>query len=168
MGRYPLGGLGLLLALGVGAWMRTRSDGRTTTATPIAAPIAMQTTPPAGAAPSQTPTDRQSPPGPREDAPTEAALMDRLRIADPATVVALAREGTDRYPNGAGAEERDARTIDALVALDRIGEAHTDAMIFVQHHPSGPFSQHIMNLMGVHPRPPGAVPDPPLQANEGR
>jgi hypothetical protein len=33
-------------------------------------------------------------------------------------------------------------------------------MIFVQRHPSGPFSAHVMNLMGVHPRPAGAVPEP--------
>jgi hypothetical protein len=41
-------------------------------------------------------------------------------------------------------------------------------MIFVQHHPSGPFSAHVMNLMGVHPRPPGAVPEPPPETDEGR
>jgi hypothetical protein len=91
--------------------------------------------------------------------------MERLRVADPVMVLALVREGTKRFPNGAGAEERAARKIDALVAVDRIGEAHTEAMIFVQHHPSGPFSQHVMNLMGVHPRPPGAVPEPPPEAN---
>src|SRR5271170_1682809 len=55
------------------------------------------------------------------------------------------------------AEEEEAKHIDSLVTLGRIGEAHTAAMIFVQHHPSGPFSSHVMNLMGVHPRPPGAV-----------
>ena len=86
--------------------------------------------------------------------------MQDLRRADPATVLALAREGNGRYPGSAGAEERDARAIDALVALDQIGEAHTLAMLFVQHHPSGPFTAHIVNLMGVHPRPPGAVPEP--------
>jgi hypothetical protein len=63
-------------------------------------------------------------------------------------------------------EEQQARQIDALVALDRIGEAHTAAMLFIQDHPSGPFSAHVMNLMGVHPRPPGAVPRP-RDANGG-
>lgn len=57
-------------------------------------------------------------------------------------------------------EQAEANRIDSLVALGRIGDAHTAAMIFVQHHPSGPFSSHVMNLMGVHPRPPGAVPEP--------
>jgi hypothetical protein len=94
--------------------------------------------------------------------------MDRLRAAPPATVLALAREARARYPDGGGAEERDARRIDALVQLDRIGQAHTDAMLFVQRHPSGPFSGHVINLMGVHPRPPGAVPEPPPDADEER
>jgi len=56
-------------------------------------------------------------------------------------------------------EEREARRIDTLVALDRIGEAHSAAMAFIQRHPSGPYSAHVMNLMGVHPRPPGALPE---------
>jgi hypothetical protein len=94
--------------------------------------------------------------------------MNRLRAADPATALVIAREGNRRVPDGAGAEERGARIIDALVALDRIGEAHSEAMLFVQHHPTGPFSAHVMNLMGVHPRPPGAVPEPPSEAAEGR
>jgi hypothetical protein len=61
-----------------------------------------------------------------------------------------------------------ASKIDALVQLDRIDEAQTDAMLFVQQNPSGPFSTHVMNLMGVHPRPPGAVPEPPPETDEGR
>jgi hypothetical protein len=65
-----------------------------------------------------------------------------------------------------GDEEHQVRQIDALVALDRIGEAHSAAMLFIQDHPSGPFSTHVMNLMGVHPRPPGAVPRP-RDANGG-
>jgi hypothetical protein len=95
----------------------------------------------------------------------EAQFMDRLRRADPATMLALCREGNRRYGGSAGGEEREARAIDALVALDDIGEAHTEAMLFVQHHPSGPFTAHIVNLMGVHPRPPGAVPEPALAAD---
>jgi hypothetical protein len=75
------------------------------------------------------------------------------------------KEGRKRFPDGSGAEEREARKVDALVALGRIGEAHTYAMLFVQRYPNGPFSQHIMNLMGVHPRPPGAVPEPPPEAD---
>jgi hypothetical protein len=48
-------------------------------------------------------------------------------------------------------EERAAREIDALVAAGRIGEAHTQARLFVQSHPDGPFTAHVTALMGVHP-----------------
>lgn len=70
-------------------------------------------------------------------------------------------------PASTADEETEAKHIDSLVALGRIGEAHTAAMIFVQHHPSGPFSSHVMNLMGVHPRPPGAVPEPRAEGDGG-
>jgi hypothetical protein len=70
-------------------------------------------------------------------------------------------------PAAATDEETEAKHIDSLVALGRIGEAHTAAMIFVQHHPSGPFSTHVMNLMGVHPRPAGAVPEPRAEGDGG-
>jgi outer membrane protein assembly factor BamD (BamD/ComL family) len=85
--------------------------------------------------------------------------MDQLRAADPRTALALVRQGEQMYPRSPYAEEREARSIDALVALGDIGEAHSEAMRFVQRHPAGPFTTHIMNLMGVHPRPPGAVPE---------
>jgi hypothetical protein len=94
--------------------------------------------------------------------------MDRLRAADPATALELVREGDRRYGTSAWADERAVRRIDALVALDRIGEAHSDALLFVQHHPSGPFFEHVANLMGVHPRPPGAVPESEANSLEGR
>ena len=133
------------------------------TQTPSPGPPTGSASPPRIASATGPPLSRPSnataaPPG---RAPTEADLMDRIRASDPATVVALARQARKLYPDGPAAEEREARKIDALVALDRIGPAHTDAMLFVQRYPSGPYSQHIMNLMGVHPRPPGAVPEPP-------
>jgi hypothetical protein len=164
MGRTPLAVAALVMALGVGAWVSStkappaRLAARS--ANPPSIPSAIDAPPPPSNANgvhvlSNEPTRR---------APAEADLMDRIRSSDPATVVALAHQARRLYPDGPGAEEREARKIDALVALDRIGPAHTDAMLFVQRYPSGPYSQHVMNLMGVHPRPPGAVPEPPLDA----
>jgi len=98
----------------------------------------------------------------------ETALMERLRSAGPEGVLALATEGDRLYPGSAFAEERDARRVDALVALDRLGEAHFEAMRFIQHHPSDALSSHVMNLMGVHRRPAGAVPEAPLGATNER
>jgi hypothetical protein len=169
MARSVVAVIAVVGAVGAGAWVRAAGDkgahaaaasaesqatvlpsvpGSTRGASPAAAAVA---------SPSSAP-----------GALSETALMDGLRAADPATVLALVREGQRRYPDGAGAEERASRKIDALVQLDRIGEAHTEAMLFVQRHPSGPFSAHVMNLMGVHPRPPGAVPEPLPEADEGR
>lgn len=60
-------------------------------------------------------------------------------------------------------EERAAREVDALVAEGRIGEAHTQARLFVQRYPDGPFTAHVVALMGVHPHREG----PPLAPVEG-
>jgi hypothetical protein len=55
--------------------------------------------------------------------------------------------------NGASSPEEElaARQIDALVAAGRIGEAHTQARLFVQSHPDSRFTPHVTALMGVHP-----------------
>jgi hypothetical protein len=161
MGKTPLAVAAVVLALGVGVWTRSAKTPPASLAAASASlprTVSATASPPPPSSATPAPLLTTEPPG---RAPTEADLMDRIRSSDPTTVVALARQARKLYPDGPGAEEREARTIDALVALDRIGPAHTDAMLFVQQYPSGPYSQHIMNLMGVHPRPPGAVPAPP-------
>jgi hypothetical protein len=87
----------------------------------------------------------------------EQDLMARIRAqgTDPAMVVALAREGNGVYPDSPYAEERAAMAIDALVSLERIGEAHREAQLFIERWPTGDRAVHVMNLMGVHPRPRG-------------
>jgi hypothetical protein len=62
-----------------------------------------------------------------------------------------ATPAADDRLRSASEEERLAREIDALVAAGRIGEAHTQARLFVQSHPDGPFTAHVVALMGVHP-----------------
>jgi hypothetical protein len=64
--------------------------------------------------------------------------------------------------------EGDVRHIDDLVAAGRVGEAHAEATDFVQQHPTGPLAVHVMALMGVHPRPAGAVPPTPRNDDFGR
>ncbi len=163
MGKTLLAVAAVVLALGVAASMRSTKTPPVNLAVSANPPGIPSATDPPPALSSATPAPVLSTEPPARAA-TEADLMDRIRSSDPATVVALARQARKLYPDGPGAEEREARKIDALVALDRIGPAHTDAMLFVQRYPSGPYSQHIMNLMGVHPRPPGAVPEPPPDA----
>jgi hypothetical protein len=167
MGKSFVAIVAVVVALAFGAWARMgRGQGSPglLAATVKSTPVSIPAAPPIATSPTTATTSSNtssSPPPYLADLATENDLMARLRAADPASVLALVREGKKRFPDGAGAEEREARRIDALVALDRIGEAHTRAMIFVQHHPSGPFSEHVMNLMGVHPRPAGAVPELP-------
>jgi hypothetical protein len=100
------------------------------------------------------------------NADSEQVWMDRLRHADPAGVVRLASEGATKYPHGAFADERESRRVDALLALGQVHEAHYRAQLFVQHFPSSSYATHVMNLMGVHPRPPGVVPEPPDEPQE--
>lgn len=97
---------------------------------------------------------------------SEQAFMDRLRRADPAGVERLATEGAKKYRHGAFADERESRRVDALLALGQLNEAHYRAQLFVQHFPHSPYAIHVMNLMGVHPRPPGVVPEPPDEPQE--
>lgn len=92
----------------------------------------------------------------------EQILMSRLRAlppSEPLGRLTLAREGNRRFPDSHLAQERWSMTIDALVALDRIGEAHTEASAFIDRYPQGQYARHVMALMGVHPRPrPGPRP----------
>jgi hypothetical protein len=102
--------------------------------------------------------ERQPVPAPLPPAPPvddEQDLMAKIRApwADPATVLLLAREGNGTHPDSPFAEERAAKAIDALVSLNRIGEAHHEAELFIERWPTGERATHVMNLMGVHPRP---------------
>jgi hypothetical protein len=76
----------------------------------------------------------------------------------PSFVAPPAVSAAPRPAAQATGEEAEAEYIDDLVASGDLGEAHAAAMDFVQEHPTGPFTAHVMNLMGVHPRPAGAVP----------
>jgi hypothetical protein len=165
-------GLAIACVVGVAAWTRSpRSAGA-----PVGPGIPTNPTSPAAAQPTPAPAptrDRPAtaaiqpppaslPPVPSESGPTEPeeALMARLRQAPPREVLKLARQLHREYPRGQFADERDSRAVDAWLALGQIGEAHYRAQLFVQHYPDSPFAHHVMNLMGVHPRPPGVVPEP--------
>jgi|CZKU01.1.fsa_nt_gi hypothetical protein len=105
-------------------------------------------------------------PSPAAPVESEESMMSRLRASDPAGLPRLAREISHQYPNGRFADERDSRVVDALLVQEHLQEAHYRAQLFVQHHPDSPYARHVMNLMGVHPRPPGVVPEPPDDDNE--
>ena len=77
-----------------------------------------------------------------------------LRLVVTTAILCGCGSGSASDPTVVGAssaEERAAREIDALVAAGRIGEAHTQARLFVQSHPDSRFTPHVTALMGVHP-----------------
>jgi hypothetical protein len=98
-----------------------------------------------------------------------ASIAPVAAVATPAAAPEVDSASTASMPTIAPpTDEEEARHIDDLVAAGRLGEAHAEAMDFVQEHPSGPLTSHVMNLMGVHARPAGAVPPTPRPDPSGR
>jgi hypothetical protein len=88
----------------------------------------------------------------------EPALMEKLRgdvKPNPASALALADEGEQRFADSPSAEERRALAIRALINLDRIGAARSRAYQFLARYPDGPYSAHVAVMTGVHPTPTG-------------
>lgn len=84
----------------------------------------------------------------------EPALLRQIRAlvkSQPERAEALAREARRRSPDGAGADERDALLVDALINQQRIGAARDETYYYFDHHPSGRFSEHLFVMTGVHP-----------------
>jgi len=94
----------------------------------------------------------------------EPALMAKLRAevkAAPESALSLADEGERRFGDSAGAEERRALAISALVNLGRIGEARSRAYPFLERYPNGPHSANVAAMTGVHVTPRGPGPSRP-------
>jgi hypothetical protein len=88
----------------------------------------------------------------------EPALMEKLRgdlKPNPASALALADEGEQRFAESPLAEERRALAIQALINLGQIGAARSQAYRFLERYPSGPYSAHVAAMTGVHPTPVG-------------
>lgn len=73
--------------------------------------------------------------------------------ASPAAALADADQAEARYGESPFAEERRALAIQALVGLDRIGEARSRAYQFLERYPNGPFTAQVQSMTGVHPSP---------------
>jgi hypothetical protein len=76
-----------------------------------------------------------------------------LRDADPAQALALAAEGSRRFPAGYFAQEREAIAIAALVRLGRQTEARARAGAFLSSYPRSAFGERIRNLTGLRVAP---------------
>jgi len=88
----------------------------------------------------------------------ESTLMQQIREnvrSHPALAEALAREGRRRFDDSADSDERDALLVDALINQQHIGAARSETYYYLDHHPSGRFTDHLLVMTGVHPTPRG-------------
>jgi len=93
----------------------------------------------------------------------ELALMEKIRLgakSDPATTLALSEDGEHRFGDSTFAEERRAAAIQALIDLNRIGAARSNAYRFLERYPSGPYSARVAAMTGVHLTPKGPADRP--------
>ena len=74
--------------------------------------------------------------------------------ASPGAALIDADAAEARYGESSFAQERRALAIQALVDLNRIGEARARGYDFLDRYPIGPFTARIQALTGVHPAPP--------------
>jgi hypothetical protein len=125
-------------------------DGGAPRTTP--APAAVATSDPIGASVF---TDVPAPAAPASGGDALAAEMEhlaRLRALgdrDPAQALALAAEGSRRFPTGLFAQEREAIAIGALVRLGRVPEARARAAAFVASYPRSAFVERIQKISGI-------------------
>jgi hypothetical protein len=83
-------------------------------------------------------------------------LMETLRQevkGSPSAALADAEAAEARYGESPFSEERRALVIQALVDLDRIGDARARAYQFLERYPNGSFAARVQGLTGVHPPP---------------
>jgi hypothetical protein len=99
-------------------------------------------------APASIPTPPASTNPPAED---ELTLLqgaaDRVR-ADPSEALALADEHAARFPSGSLAQEREVIAIEALVRLNRAGQARERAKRFARDFPTSAHRLRIEILVG--------------------
>jgi hypothetical protein len=144
-----LAATGLMLVLGVGLWLLTRTSAapalelapQSASATERTAPAAPAPVEAAEAAPleAERPAKARSARKPRLATPRdELALLARARrslLSRPAEALALAEEHARDHPHGALEEEREVLAIEALQKLGRVGAARRRIGIFLRRFP---------------------------------
>jgi hypothetical protein len=91
---------------------------------------------------------------PNDNAPDEAALMDRLRKiedGDPTLALQLAREGDARFPGGADAAERAMIVVKSLARQGDLSEARGKAESMVNVYAGTRWALEVEQHMGAHP-----------------
>jgi hypothetical protein len=129
--------------------------------TPSTATSEAASAPPAAADPTGAgfAADAPAPAAPVSAGDALAAEMEhlaRLRALegrDPAQALALAAEGSQRFPAGQFVQEREAIAIGALVRLGRAPEARARAVAFAAAYPRSAFTERLERLTGTGGRP---------------
>ena len=89
--------------------------------------------------------------------PDEDATMVRLRAmvdASPSAALSAIADADARYPASKQRDERRVLAMRALVHLEKIGAARTEAEAFYRAFPESAFRLDVERLTGVHPPPP--------------
>jgi hypothetical protein len=79
-------------------------------------------------------------------------------LSNPKLAETLAREGRQRFPDSAVADERDAFLVFSLLNQRRFERARIAARYYFDHHQGGRFAERLSALTGVHSRPTGPSP----------
>jgi len=90
---------------------------------------------------------------PRTEADFMRQLQGNLR-ANPQVAVALAKEAREAFGDSAESDERDRLLVDALINLQRIGDARDETLYYYRHHPAGRYRQYLWAMTGARPDPP--------------
>jgi hypothetical protein len=113
------------------------------------------------AAPKQSPAisqpstaERPRDAGLTDDSPIMQKIRENVKT-NPALAVSLAYEARRSFSESRHAEERDALLIDALINIQKIGAARSEAEKYLEQYPNGRYAAHIFAMTGASPRPHG-------------
>jgi hypothetical protein len=110
---------------------------------PLAAVLSSPASSPSRASPAS------APPSPVDESAMMAHLR-RIRDADPAAAVDLARQGNHRFPESPDAPERTSILIHALASQGRASEARGEAEDMVNRYPDSSWVQEVERFTGAH------------------
>lgn len=134
---------------------RTSERLDTTRSEPSESSIQTEAAPRQSAAISQPLTpERSRDAGLTDDSPIMKRIRENVKN-NPALAVSLAYEARRFFPESRHAEERDALLIDALINIQKIGVARSEAEKYLERYPNGRYAAHIFAMTGASPRPKG-------------
>ena len=152
-----LGALAIALGVGAGAMGMARNRHETrgdVAAAPVAPPVA-SVAEAMSAVPAMEPASRDAvvaaaPPAEARAPEHDLAALDALLTRDPAGALAAARSDDAAYPSSPLRAERRWVEIQALVHLEEIGAARSEAYDFYAAYPDHPRADAIEAMTGMH------------------